>query len=555
MRLFIWCAAMMMAAISPVSSQERAMIVLDASGSMWGQIDGKAKIEIARDTLGDVLGAVPEGNELGLIVYGHRRKGDCKDIELAVKAGKGTGGAIANFAKGISPKGKTPLSAAVKMAAEALRFTEDKATVILVTDGLETCDMDPCALGRELEAAGVDFTAHVVGFGLSKEEGAQVSCLAKATGGQYIEASSADTLGKALEQTVVVEAVPAPAVVPTPAPAPVTPPEPAKPEFNIVGTASLSEGGPVLDDKSVRWILRPIDENGKVINKPAASKYAVEFQASVPAGKYLLITRLEKIEMQREITLSETEQTPVEVVLNAGIVEITPKRTPDGEVEKAIRIKVFNGKFENGAYGKARFYVPAGNIKVTGRLAKAEASKDMVLAAGELLTTDIVVGSGVVMATALYSEGGPAVETNGIRYRVLSAKADLKGKRKELGGTYGSKPIELPVGEYIVTARLDKAEVQSQPIKVEAGQRTDVQLVLNAGVAAITAPGGYRIRILGKKNLQGERKELSSKYGEALSLTLTAGSYLVRVEYESDKAAIEQEVTVVAGERAEVTLQ
>ena len=38
---------------------ERSMIVLDGSGSMWGQIDGKSKIEIARDTLGDVLGAVP----------------------------------------------------------------------------------------------------------------------------------------------------------------------------------------------------------------------------------------------------------------------------------------------------------------------------------------------------------------------------------------------------------------------------------------------------------------------------------------------------------------
>ena len=81
--------------------------------------------------------------------------------------------------------GKTPLSAAVKQAAEALKYTEDKATVILITDGLETCEADPCALGKELEQSGVDFTAHVVGFGLTAEEGKQVACLAENTGGKY----------------------------------------------------------------------------------------------------------------------------------------------------------------------------------------------------------------------------------------------------------------------------------------------------------------------------------------------------------------------------------
>ena len=82
--------------------------------------------------------------------------------------------------------GKTPLSAAVKQAAEALRYTEDKATVVLITDGLETCNADPCALGKELEQSGVDFTAHVVGFGLTADEGRQVACLAENTGGKYV---------------------------------------------------------------------------------------------------------------------------------------------------------------------------------------------------------------------------------------------------------------------------------------------------------------------------------------------------------------------------------
>lgn len=107
--------------------------------------------------------------------------------------------------------GMTPLSAAVREAAEALRYTEANATVVLVTDGIETCNADPCAVATELERAGVGFTAHVIGFGLSREEGAQVACIAQNTGGRYIEARDAAALDKALTETVVAPAEPSPA--------------------------------------------------------------------------------------------------------------------------------------------------------------------------------------------------------------------------------------------------------------------------------------------------------------------------------------------------------
>lgn len=180
----------------------KAMIVLDASGSMWGQIEGEAKISIAKRVLADVLSTSPETLNLGLMAYGHREKGSCDDIQLLVSPAMGTAGQIAKMAADIKPKGKTPLSDAVKMAAQTLKFEEEKATVILITDGLETCRADPCALGTALESTGIDFTAHVVGFGLSAKEGRQVACLAENTGGRYLPAQDAGSLGAALEETV-----------------------------------------------------------------------------------------------------------------------------------------------------------------------------------------------------------------------------------------------------------------------------------------------------------------------------------------------------------------
>ena len=145
-RVLACLAGAILFASAGAAQADRAIIVLDASGSMWGQINGEAKIAIARDTLANVLKSVPADLELGFMAYGHRDKGSCSDIELIVPPAAGTGDAIASAANALKPKGKTPISDAVRLAAEDLRYTEDKATVILITDGLETCDAQLAAV-------------------------------------------------------------------------------------------------------------------------------------------------------------------------------------------------------------------------------------------------------------------------------------------------------------------------------------------------------------------------------------------------------------------------
>lgn len=185
------------------------MLVLDASGSMWGQIDGKPKIAIAREAVGAML-TDWQGGDLGLMAYGHNRKGDCNDIEVLQAVGANTASGIRKQVNALNPKGMTPISDSVRQAAAQLRFTEQKATVILVSDGEETCNADPCALGKELEDMGVDFTAHVVGFDIEKGSKAhkQLQCLASNTGGRYVDAGDANELNAALR--TVAEAAPPP---------------------------------------------------------------------------------------------------------------------------------------------------------------------------------------------------------------------------------------------------------------------------------------------------------------------------------------------------------
>jgi hypothetical protein len=206
-------AALMGGAAGLAQAEDRdVMVVFDASGSMWGDIGGKTKIETAREVLRDVLPGIKGSYNMGMIAYGHREKGQCGDIEMVVapRPVDEARAELARVAGGLQPKGKTPLTEAVRMAAEAVKYTESAATVILITDGIETCNADPCALGRELERNGVNFTAHVVGFGLSAREGRQVACLAEETGGKYFPASDAGELNAALNKTFDPAPVPEP---------------------------------------------------------------------------------------------------------------------------------------------------------------------------------------------------------------------------------------------------------------------------------------------------------------------------------------------------------
>ncbi|PWK62256.1 VWA domain-containing protein [Roseicyclus mahoneyensis] len=208
MRAFLFAlltlALLPIAALAQQVDRPNTILVLDASGSMWGQIDGINKIVIARNVIAELLADLPEDTSLGLTVYGHRERGSCTDIETIVSPAPFTRDRILQAVNTINPRGRTPMTDAVVAAAQSLRYTEEAATVILVSDGIENCNPDPCAMARALEEAGVNFTAHVVGFDVAAEPEAraQMQCIAENTGGLFLTADNAAELSSALQQVV-----------------------------------------------------------------------------------------------------------------------------------------------------------------------------------------------------------------------------------------------------------------------------------------------------------------------------------------------------------------
>jgi Ca-activated chloride channel family protein len=531
----------------PAIAAERVIIILDGSGSMWAQIDGEARISIARDTLNEVLGAVPDDLELGFMSYGHREKGSCDDIEVLVQPAAGTASAIANAAAGINPKGKTPISAAVKMAAEDLRYMEEKSTVILITDGLETCEADPCALASELENAGVDFTTHVVGFGLTDEEGRQVACLAENTGGQYFQASDGDALGEALTTTVAQATV---------EPEPQPEPEPAAVEFNFDPQIVLSEGAeePSPDAVSPVWEIykaKPDGTEGEYL----ATDYGVGFKTNLDPGNYIVRASVEYARIAMPVTIVAGELADPLFNVNAGQLTIRPlaNEGADPDPNAAVYTEFASGDSTTN-YGETRLYVPAGETRATVTIGNGKVTETIAVAAGEEIVRDIIVGVGRATLNAFYVEG-MRVEESGLTFNVVGAKKSIQGDREDFGTNYGPDvPFDLPAGDYVAVVSMDDAKME-MPFTVKVGEAVAVDAVLGAGVLNIKAAGADAIDIYtATKDIQGNRTQISYSYGVERNATIAAGDYTV-VARMPDGSTKEAPATVVAGERTEITIE
>jgi Ca-activated chloride channel family protein len=289
---------------SPATAQldERAdtILVLDASGSMWGQIDGVNKIVIAREVIAEVLQDLPGNLDLGLMAYGHNRRGDCADIEMLIEPGPDTRAAIVDAVNTINPRGRTPMTDAVVAAAQSLRYTENAATVILVSDGIETCEADPCAIAAELEAAGIGFTAHVIGFDVASEPEAlaQMQCLAENTGGAFLTADNAEELAAALAQ---VTAAPPPRTALATIVA-VVEPDGTPPVSTLTWTLSTAAGD---------VLLGPVEAPG--------------FNVELPAGDYTVevLRNTQGTRHSAAFTVAASENTRVTVPLPALLTPVT----------------------------------------------------------------------------------------------------------------------------------------------------------------------------------------------------------------------------------------
>lgn len=164
-------------------------IVLDVSGSMKSALGSSTRWDTALAVLKDVVGTLPNDLNVGLRVYGHRfpskSSQTCTDTELVVPLAKLDRNRIVETATALHPRGETPLIRSIGETVGDLKRAGG-GTVILITDGEESCHGDAKAAAAKIKASGVKLSLNIVGFTLTgKAVEDQLSALAGSTGGRY----------------------------------------------------------------------------------------------------------------------------------------------------------------------------------------------------------------------------------------------------------------------------------------------------------------------------------------------------------------------------------
>jgi len=186
-------------------------IILDDSGSMGQIIDtGETRLDAAKRVLNEVITAIPDepGINVGLRIYGHQgdntdagRAVSCQASDLVVPVSGVDRTAIAQQIASLVPTGWTPIGLSLERSEADFPASEEVPStnaVVLVTDGLETCNGDPAAAAAALVSSDTAVVTHVIGFALAPEEQQILESITAASGGMLLSAANATELTGAL---------------------------------------------------------------------------------------------------------------------------------------------------------------------------------------------------------------------------------------------------------------------------------------------------------------------------------------------------------------------
>ncbi len=524
------------------TAPSKTILVFDASGSMWGQIDGQAKITIARSVFETMLKDWEPGNELGLIAYGHRRKGDCLDIEQIMAPGPVDPGAFSAALNNLNPKGKTPLSAAVKQAAQILKYEEDKATIILVTDGLETCNADPCAMASELEKLGVDFTTHVVGFDLTEDESRAVQCIAENTGGQYFSAGNATELGDAI--SVASKA--------------------ATHDYNVLLHGKIRKQAEELNN-GISWEVYAYT-GGKLAENYLTYSYRAPAPFTLLPGKYRIKAVYGKATVYQDIDVQDDALTEAEVLFGTGTLIVSGRADENSQapVGKEWDIYPFvdgeaSDKYLTYSYDvPASFTLPAGQYRIKALHGKAVAYKDIEVKTDETTKAVIIFNTGTLVVSGRNST--TSQNSVGKEWDIYPF-VDGEVSDKYLTYSYDvPASFTLPAGQYRIKALHGKAVIYKD-VEVKTDETTKAVIIFNTGTLVVSGRTGEDSqKPVGKEwdiypFVDGEvsDKYLAYSYDVPASFTLPAGKYRILAKYGDKKYT--KDVIIKADEENSVVMQ
>lgn len=546
-------------------SSPATVIVMDGSGSMWGNLgpERASKFDLSRAALRQVLSKSSTA-ALGLVSFGHRRRADCSDVEIIAPPQPGPTEAVLAAIDKLNPKGKGPLTLALKEAAKS--FEPGAAgSVILIHDGPDNCQQDPCAAAMEIAKANPRLAVHVVGLALEKPDVQRMSCVATATKGRMFDVRDAASLNASIAEAVKLANLdlgdappPSPSAGPSATPAPVGVP-------GLRLSAALAPDGPALT-RPLTWRIAKSESP----DEPVAQKTAAEVAQDLPPGKYVVNANLGVVKAQQAVEVGDDGPTTVRLALNAGTVRLMARATKAGDPianpllsisaaseasgTRRVREPIWVGRDPDAAV-----IVPAGNY--FARVESGLASRDIAVsvAPGGIGDAQLILGAGRLDLSAVTQAGGQPLSE--VTFAISEDDPEAAGGRREIARSAAPQAsFTLPAGTYYVAATSGAAEARER-IAIGAGQDLKHAIVLNVGRAVLSAqldgappPSGQQVNFRVLRLDEGAR-EVARSTNATPDFLLAPGRYRFEAQLAGENVRATADVDIAAGKEFRIGMK
>lgn len=518
-----------------------AIVVLDGSGSMWGNIgtERPSKFDLTRQALRQSLSTVSPRVRLGLMSFGQRRRADCSDVEVLAPPEAGPPERILSIADKLNPKGKGPLSLALREAASQIPADTD-GSVIVIHDGVDNCAQDPCQAAADIAAANPKVRLYLISFGLDPADAPRLACVGNATGGKSLVAQTSAQLADAIAESLTLanlERVDPATGVAVPTPKAATPPAPVgAPGLRL--SASLTPSGKPLG-AALNWTIAKADTPDAPVTKVRTRELAVDLEP----GSYVVEAKLGQVSVRETLEVTSEGPTAAKLSLNAGVLNLKAQADRGGTALSDPLVTVF-AKEEAaqrpvwiGRDGAAQLVLPAGSYLVRVEDGLASQTSDVTLAAGAGVDVSPVLGTGRLELSAVSASGGDPLSE--VVYTIEEDDPDSPQGRREVARSADPQAVfTLPAGTYYVAARSGAAESHD---RVALGSGATVKHVASLNLVSITvnvtqadAAAGNNgtqhpivIRILSE---DGKSREFARAHGTTGTFRLPPARYRVEAE-------------------------
>jgi len=534
--LFFLCLGMViLLSWTPVFAQEgdsaHIELILDASGSMWAKLGKSTRIEVAKEALNKIIDDLSErkGIAVGLRVYGHRTN-DCKDTKLEIPIGPLDAKKMKKFINGIKPKGKTPIAYSLEQAARDFMIDfKGNRIVILVTDGLESCNGDPCAAAKALAEKGIVSKIHVVGFGMDKKSVSQLECIVEPSGGLLLEANNADELAKAFD-TIVKTAL----------------------DVNLEVKGLDKKGNP---SSMTVTIMKDGDE--------VLSESGETVRQNVPEGSYLIRAVASGTEEEiffEGVDLVSDQLTSLEAVFSLSRIQVRGVDSSGSPVNVSWEIFLKENRETperefSATDWKTEILAPGEYfVRGTHQETKAVQSFDLALADGDQVKKELSFAQGKLVIKTLDSSGKPLYTDSNV-YKSPYDRDNPEEVDRDGGETH--EYILVP-GTYDIVVRDNSTKVEQwiKDVVIDGGKTVRREVSFAQGSVKLTGKGFsgkpvyFYVDAFASPAGEEENPILSESGEGGYSFIMVPGKYDLKVHTDLPPTVIwEREVEVVPGKK------